>query len=148
MKRKGFTLLELIIVVIIIGILATMGFNQYQRMVERSRGAEAKSILGTVRTQAAAHYMQYGALNVPAAAPFDNTRAGIAAADPDRIPSACATTHYFSYTVTSATATTLTATATRCIASGKVPNATAALTLILTSDFSTGSDIWSGTGGY
>lgn len=46
--KKGFTLLELIIVIIIIGILATLGLTQYARMVERGRGAEARQLLGNI----------------------------------------------------------------------------------------------------
>lgn len=43
MKSKAFTLIELIIVVIIIGILATFAIPQYQRAVERAKGAKARS---------------------------------------------------------------------------------------------------------
>ena len=61
-KFRSFTLLELIIVIIIIGILAVLGFTQYGRMVERSRGAEAKAILGDIRKLAYAYRMEHGNL--------------------------------------------------------------------------------------
>ena len=48
--KKGFTLLELIIVIIILGILATIGVSQYQGTIEKGREAEARSILGSMRT--------------------------------------------------------------------------------------------------
>ena len=35
MRKNSFTLVELLIVIIIIGILATMAVPQYQKMVER-----------------------------------------------------------------------------------------------------------------
>lgn len=149
--KRGFTLLELIVVIIILGILATLGFGQYMRMVERARGAEAKMILGTIRTQAVGRRMQYGTIAAivgpPAVPAFGNADAGIGVSA-EQIPSACTTTHYFSYTVTSVVDPTLVATAIRCTASGKVPNATTALTLILTSNLLTGADAWTGTGSY
>jgi len=43
MTRKGFTLLELIVVIIILGILASLGFSQYIKMVEKGRSAEARN---------------------------------------------------------------------------------------------------------
>ena len=31
--KRGFTLLELVVVILIVGVLATLGFTQYGRMV-------------------------------------------------------------------------------------------------------------------
>lgn len=143
--KRGFTLLELVVVIIIIGILATLGITQYGVMIERGRGAEGKILLGSIRSQAAAHYLEYNSLTSSIA--FDNTRAGIGTGD-DQIPSACRASHYFSYSI-GTTATVLTATATRCGATGRGGASPAeGRTLILTTTFPAGTDTWTGTGGY
>lgn len=54
--RKGFTLLELLIVVIIIGILASLAIPRYQKATEASKGAEAYNNLSTIRAGTWANY--------------------------------------------------------------------------------------------
>lgn len=44
-NNKGFTLLELLTAVLIIGILTALAMPEYQKAVERSRAAEAQTIL-------------------------------------------------------------------------------------------------------
>ncbi|MDD4980854.1 MAG: type II secretion system protein [Candidatus Omnitrophica bacterium] len=143
--KKGFTLLELIVVMIIIGILATLGIQQYARATERARGAEARQVLGQIRTTAAGFRLQNG----NSCAGFGNDQAGIGT-ETDRIPIDCTrATHYFRYGVTAATADAIILTATRCTGTnGKQPGASTAFQLTLNTDFVLGTDTWAGNGGY
>jgi len=49
-NRKGFTLIELLVVVLIIGILASIAIPQYFKVVEKSRVAEAMSLVASIKS--------------------------------------------------------------------------------------------------
>ena len=60
-RGKGFTLVELLIVVAIIGVLSTIGVPQFRKMVQKSKKAEAKVNLGGLYTAEQSFYAEYGA---------------------------------------------------------------------------------------
>lgn len=51
MNKRGFTLIELLVVVLIIGILSAVALPQYNKAVEKSRAAEAKTMLSSLYKQ-------------------------------------------------------------------------------------------------
>lgn len=57
---NGFTLVELLIVVAIIGVLATIGIPTFRRMIQKSKKAEAKVLLGAVYKTEAAFFAEFG----------------------------------------------------------------------------------------
>ncbi|MBU1007341.1 MAG: prepilin-type N-terminal cleavage/methylation domain-containing protein [Candidatus Omnitrophica bacterium] len=60
MLRKGFTLLEVLIVVIIIGILSSIALPQYFSTLEKARSGEAVTNVGAVRMALDRYWYQNG----------------------------------------------------------------------------------------
>ena len=58
MGRKGFTLVEVLIVVIIIGILASIGIPQFAASIEKAKGGEARAGLGHIQTGEKVYYAE------------------------------------------------------------------------------------------
>jgi len=122
-RKFGFTLLELIVVIIIIGILATVGLSQYTTIVEKSRGAEARANFGLFRQFHQQYYLANGTYSGET---NSNVNIGTSAG---QIPTICNSSYYFSYAFWQSVGfgdPVMGVSATRCTSGGKSPTATQA----------------------
>jgi type IV pilus assembly protein PilE len=60
MKQQGFTLVEMLVVVAIIGIIAAVAMPAYQEHVDNARRAQAKGALVAFATRIERHYAETG----------------------------------------------------------------------------------------
>ena len=58
-SQMGFSLIELMVVVVIIGILATVGVPQYQKFQMKAKRSEAKALLGGMFTSQKAFFAEW-----------------------------------------------------------------------------------------
>ena len=79
-RTAGFTLIELMIVIAIIGLLASIGYPAYQDQVQKTRRADAKSVLMEAANAMERYYTAEGSYtgvtqgdDYPAKSPIDGT---------------------------------------------------------------------------
>ena len=102
LKKTGFTLLEIIIVIIIVGVLASLALPRFFKLVEYSRSAEALVSLSAVRQSMERCYLQRN--TYVGCTPFTS----LDLEDPANSPNS-----HFTYNVPVQTGTTFTVRATR-----------------------------------
>src|SRR5438093_12579483 len=84
MKRiqQGFTLIELMIVVAIVGILAAIALPAYQDYVIRSKMSETEAAIAACKTSVSEYLSSHGSV------PADNTAAGCSTVETQYVSSA------------------------------------------------------------
>lgn len=128
-NKAAFTMLELLMVVIIIGILATLALPQYMSFIEKARAAEAISTMGAIRTAENLAKLENGTYTADASA--------LAITFPTSGDST-----YWTYSVSGAGNAGFSVTATR--TSKKAPSGVAGQTITLNWSDATG-EAWSGS---
>lgn len=103
-KEKGFTLIELMIVVVIIAILAALAIPKYMQATTKSKQAEARQILKQIYTMQHAYYQEYNSYCCNGASASAGSSLPVLGVD-------VMSTARYTYVI-SATANTFTATAT------------------------------------
>ena len=99
-RRIGFTLTELLIVIIIIGIVATLSLPMLVKTIEKAKLGEAATNLNLIRTGEKIYFLEYGI--------FAPNISDLNIEDPNS-----ATNRYFDYTLPSSGAADFTARAQR-----------------------------------
>jgi type IV pilus assembly protein PilA len=99
MNKKAFTLIELLIVILIIGVLAAIGVPQLAVSIEKARGAAAREGLAHIYRAE----IEYSG----------NNRTGVYANSMDDLSDVALTEQYWQFSIETPTSTSFIATATR-----------------------------------
>ena len=70
-KTKGFTLVELVIVIIIVGILSIVAVPIYRGYTRKAMASEGKALLGTIQTSEKVYFAEYASFRA-ASGNFDS----------------------------------------------------------------------------
>ena len=82
-NQAGFTLVELMIVIVIVGILAAVAVPIYQSNINKAKMSECDAALGTIRTALRVYYAQYGNYPTNASGTLVTAAAGVDVASID-----------------------------------------------------------------
>jgi prepilin-type N-terminal cleavage/methylation domain-containing protein len=67
--RKGFTLIEVLVVAVIVAILAAVAIPAYSGYIQSSKTRVAQNVAGTIASALAAYYSEFPEFALPADAP-------------------------------------------------------------------------------
>ncbi len=70
--EKGFTLVELVIVIVIVGILSIVAVPIYRGYTRKAMASEGKSLLGTIQTSQKVYFAEYASFLSVAATGFNS----------------------------------------------------------------------------
>ncbi len=74
--KRGFTLVELMITIVIVGVLATVAIPLYQANVKRAKASEADATMGSIRTALRVYYAENTAYPIEASYVAVHTMSG------------------------------------------------------------------------
>jgi type IV pilus assembly protein PilA len=81
-SRKGFTLIELMVVILIVGILASVAIPMLRGRIDAAKWSEGKAMIGSVATAIRAYHAEKGPTGAaPTILGVGNTGLGFAAGD-------------------------------------------------------------------
>jgi prepilin-type N-terminal cleavage/methylation domain-containing protein len=78
-NEKGFTLIELVMIIVILGILAAVAIPKYQDLSDEAREAAARGALGGVRSAITIYYANHAVQDSAHWPPIDSVRYAIMA---------------------------------------------------------------------
>lgn len=85
-NEKGFTLIELVMIIVILGILAAVAIPKYQDLSDEAKEAAARGALGGVRSAITIYYANHAVQDSAHWPPIDSVRYAIMAQDIPKNP--------------------------------------------------------------
>ena len=100
--RSGFSLLELVVVLVVIGILSAIAIPQYTGYLQKGRDTDAQMSLRSISASQERFKLLYGTYCGPTSSPICNSSATIIS---NLLSGVNLNTKYFSFTIVSSSAT-------------------------------------------
>jgi len=97
-QREGFTLIEMVVVIIVVAILASLALPRYRKTVERAKNKGAKSSLELISAAERINYYEIGAYVSCTSASDCNSKLRLSLSDKDWDYSVAATSDNFTAT--------------------------------------------------